>query len=373
MRARDRVHGMLLWIVAGCLNFGESPSPSVEVVPQPSPSHPVVALLTVDTWRADHFSATHTPVLWKLAESGERYTHAWSPIGLTTPAHVTMLTGMQPWEHGVEGNNHHGYVLGADVPTLLDRYGTWARGAFVSAYPAGPAGGLGRGWEVFDGPEAGERPGSATVKRALAWLPTDRPVLLWVHVYEPHGPYVGIGATESERYAEEVRRADAALAPLIAVLQARNATIVLTSDHGEVLDEERCSFQHERSISAHVLRVPLVRTGPGIAPAVIDRRVGLTDVPALLAGETAAQHARWIAESGMCETDCAPDCTPTGLAGRDRVVFDDGGQWVERPGRGRFAIGQPTQPSAAALDLVPPWKPPSASSTEGARALGYLE
>ena len=210
---------------------------------------PVVALITVDTWRADHVGPEHTPEIWRIAAEGERYTSAWSPMGLTTPSHATMLTGHAPWSHGVEANNHHGYTLGATPATLPEKYPDWARGAFVSAYPAGPEGGMRRGWDVFDGPEAGERPGPETVRRAMEWLPKDRPALLWVHVYEPHGPYIGTGATERERYGEEVLRADRAVAPLLRVLKARGATIVITSDHGEVLDEERCSYQHERSIS----------------------------------------------------------------------------------------------------------------------------
>jgi len=340
--------------------------------PLETPVFPVVALITVDTWRADHLRSGLTPEIWSLAEEGERYTNAWSPIGLTTPAHVSMLTGQQLWEHRVEGNNHHGYALGSDVEVLPDRYVGWATGAFVSAYPAGPEGGLGRGWEVFDGPSAGERSGPETVSRALAWLPEDRPALLMVHVYEPHGPYVGRGQTERERYGEEAARADAALAPLLKTLRSRNAMIVLTADHGEVLDEERCSYQHERSISDHVLRVPLIRWGPGITPAVIDAMVGLTDVPALLAGEAPAPRSHWIAQSGMCEPDCAAGCSPSGLMGRDRVAIGDDGRWVDRPGRGRFSRGRPPPDLAQELDALPPVSAPSGASTDGAESLGYL-
>lgn len=345
----------------------------------PSPPHPVasdsavVALITVDTWRADHLSPALTPAIWALAESGERYTSAWSPIGLTTPSHATMLTGKAPWEHGVEGNNHHGYVLGAEHPTLPEQHEGWASGAFVSAYPAGPEGGMRRGWDVFDGPEAGERPGMETVKRALAWLPTDRPALLWVHVYEPHGPYVGRGETEAERYAEEVRRADRALSPLLDVLQERGARIVITSDHGEVLDEERCSYQHERSISKHVLQVPLVRWAPDIETQQLDGRVGLMDIPALLSGETVQVRPVWRAESGMCEPDCAPGCAPTGLAGRDRVIIDDGGRWIDRPGGGRYSEGNPATGLDALLDEMPALALPSGPGSDAAESLGYLD
>jgi hypothetical protein len=58
----------------------------------------------------------------------------------------------------------------------------------------------------------------------------------------------------------------------------------VTADHGEVLDEEVCAWQHERSIHDAVLRVPLVIAGPGIEPAVREEWVGLQDVaPTLVA------------------------------------------------------------------------------------------
>lgn len=359
---------MILWLIA-CQFSSEPPA---EVVGAVGVTHPVVALITIDTWRSDHLSEAHTPAIWSLAQEGERYTQAFSPMGLTTPAHATMLTGMSPWEHGLEGNNHHGYALKDDVSLLPERFEGWASGAFVSAYPAGPAGGLDKGWDRFDGPEVGERSGEVAVQAALDWLPTDRPALLWVHVYEPHGPYLGSGMTERARYAEEVRRADAIVAPLLERLRDRGATIVVTSDHGEVLDEERCSYQHERSISDHVLHVPMVRWSPGIVPRVTDDLIGLSDVPALLEGAAVAPRKHWLAQSGMCEADCAPGCSPVGLSGRDAVVIDPGGKWVERPGRGRFSLGKPSPQNAALLAQIPGLKEAESEATDQAKSLGYI-
>lgn len=359
---------MILWLIACQFSMDAAPEPT----PRSPDAPPTVALITIDTWRADHFSDDLTPNIWALASLGERYEHAFSPMGLTTPAHASMLTGLAPWENGAWANNHHGYGMDAKALTLPDRYPEWESAAFVSAYPAGPVGGLSRGWGVFDGPESGERDGSVAVERALKWLPSDRPALLWVHVYEPHGPYEGSGQTERERYAEEVRLADSIIAPLIQELKARNATIVITSDHGEVLDEERCSYQHERSISDHVLKVPMVRWMPGIEPKVISGWVGLTDVPDLLAGGRIPERPNWVAQSGMCESDCAPGCSPAGLRGRDTVAMDEAGRWVERPGRGRFSVGSPGAGVTALIDAVPEMPQPMDPATEHAKSLGYI-
>jgi len=366
-RCRGRRWGAAL-IAAGCGGAAPTPAPG-------DPDHvPLVALITLDTWRLDHFSAAHTPALWALAAEGEVYTEAWSPIGLTTPAHLSMWTGLLPWEHGVEGNNHHGYELAPSVEMLTadPAFAGFAKGAFVSAFPAGPDGGLSRGFDVFDGPPSGERPGEVAVARALAWLPAHRPALLWVHLYEPHGPYVGDGATDPERYAEEVARADAALAPLLDALRARGARVVVAADHGEVLLEERCGRQHERSVHDVVLRVPLLRWEPGRAPARIEGIRGLTDVPALLRGQDPPARPHWLAEAGICEPGCSPGCAPAGLLGRDRIAVAPAGRWLLRGGRLR-ADGAPPAGLDQLLMGLPAVPAPGAARPDEARLLGYTD
>lgn len=339
------------------------------------PGPPLVALVTIDTWRLDHFSPELTPGLWALSEEGERFDNAWTPIGLTSPAHATMLTGLAPGQHGMEANNHHGYTLPEAVARvhLDERWATWPKGAFVSAYPAGPEGGLGVGFDVFDGPEAGERPGQETVQAALAWLPTDRSAWIWVHVYEPHGPYKGTGATDPERYAEEVRSVDVLLQPLLDRLVDRGSTIVVAADHGEVLLEERCGRQHERSTSDHVLRVPLFRWTPDRPGVQTSEMVGLEDVPALLRGERPTVDAVRFAESGICEPGCSPGCTPKGVRGRDRVaITGDGGRALMRGGRVQVRGAVP-EAVVEALRTMPPVAEPGTPHQESLEKLGYSE
>jgi arylsulfatase A-like enzyme len=343
-----------------------------------APPAPLWALLTVDTWRFDHWTAARSPNLWALGQQGEAYTNAWSPIGLTTPAHLTMMTGLQPWEHGVEANNHHGFSLPAAVPTLAEQRPGWDSAAFVSAWPAGPEGGLARGFDRFEGPEQGERDGRFAVDAGRAWLEAhrpDQPGLLWVHLYEPHGPYVGDGPDDPSRYAEEVARADTLLGPLIDALVARGATIVVAADHGEILLEETCGRQHERSVGDHVLHVPLLRHRPGISPRVDGGLRSLADVPALLAGEDPPAQPYIIAESGMCEPSCAPGCAPPGIQGRDRVLIGPSGRVGLRPGRGARVEGRPPVDAAEAerlLRALPPVPiPAEPEDAAGLEALGY--
>jgi arylsulfatase A-like enzyme len=302
------------------------------------------------------------------------------------------MTGTLPPAHGVRANNHHGFVLDPEAVTLAERFqeAGFATGAFVSAWPAGPEGGLDQGFETFSGPDSGERPTQETLAEARSWLEQqDGPWLLWVHAYDPHGPYapserdlraVGGGTSDSERYRGEVHQADRLLGPLAREALARDGTVVWTSDHGEVLDEERCGVQHERSSHEVVLRVPLVAAGRGITPGVVDGRVGLSEVSPTLARAWGVADERpglfesdrpvWVGESGLCDPECASGCSPRGVLGKDRVVHGPDSKLIHRPGTGWLGDRalEPYLEGYAA-----PTIDPQDRHTEKVRALGYQD
>jgi arylsulfatase A-like enzyme len=354
-----------------------------------------VVLVTVDTWRADHLNETVSPHFQALADGGARFTQAWSPIGLTSAAHASLFTGLLPPHHGVRGNNHHGYALAESFTTLAESFSAqgWDTAAFTTGWPAGPEGGLGQGFDVFSGPPSGERATGDALAEAKSWLESrEQPWLLWLHAYEPHGPYkppaVEEGTVGNERaaYAGEVQAVDGLLGPWLHEVRAAGNPVVLTSDHGEVLDEEPCHWQHERSSSEHVLRVPLVLAGPTIPAQVRTDTAGLHDLfptlhamagladpgghqgKNLLAGETG--RTVWVGESGFCEVDCSPGCDPAGFLGKDRVVYAKETQLVDRPGAGRLG----DEALASHLEGYDRPKPPAGPSDPGpVKSLGYVE
>ena len=385
-----------------CLLIGLSVGLSIGLLTacDKEPGPPGVLVITIDTWRADHLSAELTPNLHKLAQGGLQLHDAWTPIGLTTAAHASLFTGLLPPQHGLRGNNHHGYHLAETHQTLAEQVKAqgWATAAFVSSYPAGPEGGLHQGFDTSSAPESGERPTAETVGLAQAWLGAQSgPWLLWVHANDPHGPYapdaadlaaVGGGTDDKARYRGEVHQADRLLGPLIAEAQARGALIVVTADHGEVHNEERCGWQHERSSSPVVLRVPLVIAGPGVPQGRRDGLVGITDIAHtaltwaklpplpgsssldLLAGDDPSR-ALWAAESGLCDPECTPGCNPPGFLGKDRVVYgSQGGLYVVRPGFGEYGE-QDLARGLESYDL--PREPPGSPDADQARALGYQD
>lgn len=322
--------------------------------PAPKPGAPSVVLVTLDTTRADHLGVygarTATPNLSRLAAEGVLYEAALAPIPVTGPSHTSLMTGLGPWSHGVLLN---GIPAPADRETLAERLAAegYRTGAFVSAYVLNHTIGLSRGFTTYDddfsslkGAEALlgarllaalsrnlnpdlvlERRGDATIDDAIAWLQEgdeSRPYLLWVHLFDPHGPYAppapydtayyegdpkspshtsmaqvkGVaaylqdslqGVTDAAwvvaQYDGEISFADAQLGRLLDAIDARGdaarTVVVVAGDHGESLGEHGVWFNHGDDLYDPSLHVPLVMRGAGLpAGARVSEVVELIDV-----------------------------------------------------------------------------------------------
>lgn len=262
-----------------------------------------VVLVTIDTLRADAcgFSGggrARTPVMDRLAARGRVFTAAHAHSVVTLPSHTNILTGLLPFQHGVRDNA--GMTVPEDVETAatrLKRLG-YATGAFVAAFPLDRRFGLARGFDLYDDHygkgssplsfKLAERPGTEVVSAALAWFaaqPAGRR-FLWVHLFEPHAPYVP-PAPFAETYRDapylgEVATADAALAPLLDGLTSPTL-VVLTGDHGESLGEHG-ETTHGLFAYEATLHVPLVLAGPGVIPGRDARSAWHVDIlPTILA------------------------------------------------------------------------------------------
>src|ERR1700758_3301672 len=76
---------------------------------------PNILLLIFDKCRADAIGAyehieERTPNLNRLAASGVRFEHAYTPQALCAPARASMLTGLYPHAHGIRYNPYPGPV-----------------------------------------------------------------------------------------------------------------------------------------------------------------------------------------------------------------------------------------------------------------------
>ncbi len=182
----------------------------------PSPQRWNVVLITFDTTRADALGAyggdgAVSPVFDALAARGTLFLQAQAQAAVTPVAHASILTGLNPYNHGLR--TLHGnrlYHLPATVPTLAARLQDlgYETAAFISAFPCTDRFGLDQGFEVFDAdfgaaPEArigpagnvstglAQRGAEATTEAARKWLAGrdgERPYFLWVHYFDPHDP-----------------------------------------------------------------------------------------------------------------------------------------------------------------------------------------
>ena len=245
-----------------------------------------VILVTIDTWRADAAGfagnvRVKTPYLDSLAQRGIVFTNAHAHNVVTLPSHVNILTGLNPYEHGVRENA--GYVLDENVETLAERLAGagYATGAFVAAFPLDRRYGLGQGFEVYDDNYGKgrasldfalqERSADAVLAAAAKWWQSvsGRKRFLWVHLFEPHAPYAPPPALAREYrdrpYLGEVAAADQALATHLAPLVAGDTTVIVTADHGEALGDHG-EMTHGLFAYESTLEVPLVVVAPDARP-----------------------------------------------------------------------------------------------------------
>jgi len=257
-------------------------------------------LITLDTTRADalgcYGAARPTPTLDRLAATGVRYSRALAPTPLTLPSHASLLTGLDPVEHGVRGNG--GDALPVGIPTLAERLHAagYATAAVVASRVLDRRFGLGRGFDEYDDRMVAERVGefgeaergaATVVDAALAAAsraPADRPLFLWAHFYDPHAPYEGAGEDARARYLAEVATVDREVGRLLERLSAvrpRPRVVAAVGDHGEAFGEGG-EIEHGFLLHDATLAVPLILAGPNfpagreVATPVAARRLAAT-------------------------------------------------------------------------------------------------
>lgn len=294
---------LIVWLaavaIAGCANNSRTPPGPVMDPPKR------IVLVTIDTWRSDALGESgsgrvRTPHLDKFAREGAYYPRAWSSATLTAPSHATILTGLQPYHHGVRDN--HGFRLPAPVPTLaaILRERGYATAAFVSAHPLARIGGLDRGFSVYDDRCAPGnllsvaprwRPGAETIEAASVWIRgAPERYFLWVHLYEPHDPYAPPDPYRADYreapYFGEVAYTDELIGRLETALGAAghdDALWVIAGDHGEAL-EDHGEATHGLFVYDATARVPLILWAPGRIPAGKREFARLVDIaPTILA------------------------------------------------------------------------------------------
>jgi choline-sulfatase len=298
-----RILQYLLCVVALCASVLCAPVEKFNVI-----------LITIDTTRADRMGflgATRalTPNLDALAKQGIVFTQAYSQVPLTSPSHISILSGTYPQFHHV---NDFGMPLSRSIPYLpqiLHDHG-YKTAAFVGSVildpKSGAVPGFERGFDTYEANFKSAQPGSDryqtlehrsadVVAGALAWLRENSrgTTFIWIHLFDPHAPYDPPEPYKSRfasnPYDGEIAYADSVLGDFFDQLKKRGlfdrALIAVMADHGEAFGEHG-ERSHGIFLYDETIHVPLLFKMPGATSAGVrvDSRSRLVDVtPTILA------------------------------------------------------------------------------------------
>lgn len=325
---------------------------------------PNVLFITIDTLRSDHCSSygyhlKTTPNLDALAQEGVRIESAYAAMPTTGPSHSTMFTSLYPFSHGVIMNGHRLEDKFQTLAEILKDEG-YETGAVVSSFAVSQKFGLSQGFESYDDhfdlatssirrkqwagsklKGAFDRRANKTTEHALKWLmekKNDRPFFLWIHYFDPHGPYVPpepylsafkpkdpnadsltrtIGA-----YDGEINFADHEIGSVLQYIDdhdlAENTLIVVVGDHGEGLMQHG-RLEHGIVIYEEAVRVPLIFRWRNHLPAgkVLPGPFQLVDLTPTLLG-LARLRANTTGFEGVNQTSLLLGQT---MADPDRAVY----------------------------------------------------
>lgn len=275
-------------------------------------ARPSVILVSIDTLRADHmglygYGRATTPFLDRFAKGCLVFERAFTPATWTLIAHMTMLTGLLPVEHGVLDEE---LALSPEMPLLTERLQTEGYQT-IGLYYSGwihERFGFSRGFDVFRSHENAAEAGMHLAE-AIRTLDRDRPYFLFLHLFDVHSapfdeenrtiycapsPYGGLFLTESsaalpDRPTEEIWETDGLLDPAqIDTLVAHydggvryvdsmletwfgdlerdglmdGTLAIVTADHGEALGQRRGRLQGHGGLNQEGLHVPLIVRHP---------------------------------------------------------------------------------------------------------------
>jgi arylsulfatase len=279
-----------------------------------------VVLISLDTLRADVAYSGRFPTIERFRKLGTSFMTTVSSSPITPISHASILTGLQPPNHGVRHLLKE--RLNAGAKTLASRMADagYATGAVVSCPGLNRWYGLDQGFEFYDdwipplpdGRNALEivdvavrgtalKRAPLVVERSLEWIRgvARRPRFLFAHFFDAHWPYE---APESapvslpNAYEGEVWYMDRYLGLLLEGLAAiditpENAIFIVFSDHGEDLNgwyanDHGGTLGHPEEKGHGCLLydatqlVPLIVCAPSMAPlnVAVQEQVRLVDI-----------------------------------------------------------------------------------------------
>ncbi|QGQ96566.1 sulfatase [Paenibacillus psychroresistens] len=289
-----------------------------------TPKLPNLLLLGIDSLRRDHMSGygykrLTTPHIDRFSQTGVLFEQHFSPSIPTTPGYASMLTGMDCFGTDVVALRHGGDV-GEHVTTLAELLEQNGYNTTCIGFTGNPSS---RGfqnyldYESWGADHTGRSPKADNMNRVaipeLKRLKEEgKPFFLFLRHMDPHSPYLPPkpferifyegnecdpdnhsldelykfkpfadyfsswfpeGCSDSSyidaQYDGAIAYMDAGIQAIFTSLAAlgleEDTLVVITSDHGETLNEHDCYYDHHGLYETN-LRVPLILRFPGKLP-----------------------------------------------------------------------------------------------------------
>jgi arylsulfatase A-like enzyme len=265
-------------LATACARGGPAAAPATNVV-----------LISIDCMNQRQYREAivggYVPTIAGVSDDALVFSRAHSHAPWTTPAHMSMLTGLYPTQHGrdvpwslmVKTNAFYDRV--PQFPTMAARLAAAGHEtvAFVGKGSISGEFGLAAGFDVFE--ESAKVQATdlgVSVERALAWLErrSPRPFFLFFHTYDLHDPRQKTLASDEAMLGH----IDGQLGRIVAALKQKglydSTLIVITGDHGSAMhaSDGQCCV-HGAGHYEENLNVPLVVKLPGSSAKGKDDRV----------------------------------------------------------------------------------------------------
>ena len=256
----------LRFLALGLLLVGGGGLSAVERPVRPIPAIERVLIISIDGLRPDRLLLADSPVIHRMIKQGT-YTF-WAKttaVAITLPSHVSMLTGMTPYNHGIEWNgdlpfSKPVYPL---FPTIFEtaKLGGYTTALVTGKSKFGPLTKPGTLDYVFM-PEKNLAEDTLVADEAVKVIHQLKPDLLFIHfpAVDRNGHQFGWGSPEQ---LTAIGLADQAVGRVLAALEEeglrKSTFIIVTSDHGgqgKVHGADDARSRH----------IPWIATGPGVKP-----------------------------------------------------------------------------------------------------------
>ncbi len=333
---------------------------------------PNVFLLVIDSLRADAAFGDHipTPNIGDFANRGAAFRQCISTTTSTTPSFSSILTGCYPPKHGVRGLQ--GYQLNPSVTTLAEAFASAGYNTHAEVTgPLLPQTGILRGFQDANHRQGYRVPFFEWREGVLEKMRSHvAPWFMLLHIWEVHRPYRAppdfTKRWDKAGYEAAVSATDEWLTPVFEAC-GDNTIVVITGDHGEDYPDtptqqkfirvarkarrtlrldswfpylakrfQALAVGHGFALHEHLVRVPLIISGPGVPIASIDEQVRHVDLSPTLADLCGLD--------GLTEAD-----------GRSLVPFMKGQSLPEEPAY-MEAVGVKLEGNRIAGARTPDWK-----------------